>query len=173
MSPNQGGPDVRPIAVAALMGLLAACSTTHPPDVQPITATATSGSAVAGGSGVGAGAAVGGGSGITGSAATTSGSAVAANATASGSPGSPSAASSTGGSSAPADQVVDQTLVKKGYKAVRHEGQIYYCKTTLTADRFPVTRCDTAERIKAIEKETQSELNHMHMPGVCTGFGCR
>jgi len=86
-----------------------------------------------------------------------------------------SSSSSGGGSSSSAVQAesIDKELVRKGYKPTEHDGQLFYCKTELTPDRFPVHRCYTAEQIRQSEREANSELDHLHMPGVCTGFGCR
>jgi len=68
---------------------------------------------------------------------------------------------------------VDRDLIKRGYKASLRDGEVVYCKRTLTPDRFPVNRCYTAEQIKEIDRRTQGLVNHMVMPGNCVGFGCR
>ena len=101
----------------------------------------------------------------------------AASVTASSPPAGGSASSSPvaqASSSSPAEgEAVDKELVRKGYKVTQHDGQLFYCKTELTPDRFPVHRCYTAEQIRQSEREVNSELSHLHMPGVCSGFGCR
>jgi hypothetical protein len=87
---------------------------------------------------------------------------------------SPASASSSSATSSPATaELIDKDLLKRGYKAARHDGKVFYCKTALTPDRFPVNRCYTAEQIRESDREVSSELNHLHMPGNCTGFGCR
>jgi len=79
-------------------------------------------------------------------------------------------ASSTAAGSSP---TVDRDLIKRGYKASLRDGEVVYCKRTLTPDRFPVNRCYTEEQIKEIDRRTQGLVNHMVMPGNCVGFGCR
>ena len=86
------------------------------------------------------------------------------------SPSARPAASTAAAESAPA---VDQDLIKRGYKPSLHDGELVYCKRTLTPDRFPVNRCYTAEQIREIDRRMQGLVNHMVMPGNCVGFGCR
>lgn len=87
------------------------------------------------------------------------------------SPGAP-AAGSPGTVSVPAD-LVDQSLLKRGYKPGLYQGKVYYCKATLTPEHFREDRCYTADQIKAMDRSRQGIINHLMTPGTCQGFGCR
>lgn len=86
-----------------------------------------------------------------------------------------SAAVPVAGSAAtpPTANTVDQALIKRGYKPGLHEGKVFYCTSTLDSEHFRLTRCYTAEQIKAMDRATQGVVNHLLMPGTCQGWGCR
>jgi len=133
------------VVLAAIAPLVAACAMTpHPPPRS---------AAVAGG----------------GSPAAVTSLPTAPNSAAAASSPAPPASSTAAGSS----PTVDRDLIKRGYKASLRDGEVVYCKRTLTPDRFPVNRCYTEEQIKEIDRRTQGLVNHMVMPGNCVGFGCR
>ena len=89
-------------------------------------------------------------------------------------PGASSAAATPAGSAGapPTANTVDQALIKRGYKPGLYEGKVFYCKSMLDSGHFPVTRCYTAEQIKAMDSATQGVVNHLLMPGACQGWGC-
>jgi hypothetical protein len=65
----------------------------------------------------------------------------------------------------PAD-TVDQSIVKRGYRARRVNGQLMYCRSeTQTGTHFSNTVCLTAAQIKAIELNAQSTLDTMSQIG--------
>ena len=67
---------------------------------------------------------------------------------------------------------VDQALIKQGYKPGLYEGNVLYCRSTLDSEHFRLTRCYTAEQIKARDRATQGVVNHPLMSGTCQGWGC-
>jgi hypothetical protein len=63
-------------------------------------------------------------------------------------------------------ETVDQRLVKRGYRPRQLNGQLQYCKSeTLTGTHFRNTVCITAQQIKAIDQNTQGELDTMNRAG--------
>jgi len=89
--------------------------------------------------------------------------------------GSSSAAATPAGSAAapPATNAVNRALIKRGYKPGLYEGKVFYCKSSLDSEHFRLTRCYTAEQIKAMDRATQGVVNHLLTPGTCQGWGCR
>ena len=86
-----------------------------------------------------------------------------------------SAAAATPAGSAgapPTTNTVDQALIKRGYKPGLYEGKVFYCASMLDSEHFRLTRCYTAEQIKAMDRATQGVVNHLLMPGTCQGWGC-
>jgi hypothetical protein len=72
------------------------------------------------------------------------------------------ASPSTGSSTEDGNGVVDQSLVKRGYKARQINGQLKYCQTqTLTGTHFSNTVCLTRDQIKAIDANTQSGVDQL------------
>jgi len=64
------------------------------------------------------------------------------------------------------DPVVDQSLVKRGYRPRVSNGQVRYCKSEeLTGTHFSNTVCLTADQIKTIDRNTQSQLDSISRPG--------
>ena len=90
-------------------------------------------------------------------------------------PGFSAAAATPAGSAGapPATNPVDQALIKRGYKPGLYEGRVFYCKSMLDSEHFRLTRCYTAEQIKAMDRATQGVVNHLLRPGTCQGWGCR
>ncbi len=87
-----------------------------------------------------------------------------------------SSAAATPASSAGAStttNTVDQALIKRGYKPGLYEGKVFYCTSTLDSEHFRLTRCYSAEQIKAMDRATQGVVNHLLRPGTCQGWGCR
>lgn len=72
----------------------------------------------------------------------------------------------------PTANTVDQALIKRGYKPGLYEGKVLYCESTLDSEHFRLTRCYTAEQIKARDRATQGVVNHLQMSGTCQGWGC-
>jgi hypothetical protein len=139
---------MRVIATMALAAFVAACSTspTRPPPAVASPAGSPSSDAARSDSL---------------SAAATSAAATSAAATPAASAGAP-----------PTTNTVDQTLIKRGYQPGLYEGKVYYCKSVLDSEHFRLTRCYTAEQIKAMDRATQGVVNHLLMPGTCQGWGC-
>src|SRR6185437_11883581 len=88
--------------------------------------------------------------------------------------GSSSAAATAAGSAAapPTTNTVDQALIKRGYKPGLYKGKVLYCESMLDSEHFRLTRCYTAEQIKAMDRATQGVVNHLLRPGTCQGWGC-
>jgi ABC-type phosphate transport system substrate-binding protein len=63
-------------------------------------------------------------------------------------------------------ETVDQSLVKRGYRPRRRNGQLLYCRSeTLTGTHFSNTVCLTEAQIKASDRNTESTLGEMNRPG--------
>lgn len=84
--------------------------------------------------------------------------------------GSPSPAGSAGAPTT--TNAVDQALIKRGYEPGLYEGKVFYCKSALDSEHFRLTRCYTAEQIKAMDRTTQDVVNHLLTPRNCQGWGC-
>jgi len=89
-------------------------------------------------------------------------------------PGFPAAAATPAGSAGapPTTNTVDQALIKRGYKPGLYEGKVFYCTSKLDSEHFRLTRCYTAEQIKAMDRATQGVVHHLLTPGTCQGWGC-
>jgi hypothetical protein len=70
---------------------------------------------------------------------------------------------------------VDPGLIKEGYRAVRRQGKLLYCKTqTVTGTKFGTTKCATAEQIHESERETELSKQQLIRsgPANCVGTQC-
>ena len=88
------------------------------------------------------------------------------------SPTKPPAAAPSAADAPPTTNTVDQALIKRGFKPGLYEGKVFYCTSMLDSEHFRLTRCYTAEQIKAMDRATQGVVNHLLMPGTCHGWGC-
>ncbi len=67
----------------------------------------------------------------------------------------------------------DPALLRRGYKASMHSGQLYYCRSEdLTGSRFPKVVCQTADQIKQQEQNTRDTLGTTRPQGACAGPYC-
>jgi uncharacterized protein (AIM24 family) len=85
------------------------------------------------------------------------------------------ATGTTAATNAPAGGDVDPALVKEGYRVVRRQGKILYCKTqTVTGTKFGNTVCRTAEQIQEEKRETELSQRQLIRsgPAYCVGTQC-
>lgn len=87
----------------------------------------------------------------------------------------PASSASANASTGNANQVVNQTLVKRGYKPRQIGGQLKYCRSQiLTGTHFSNTMCLTQEEINATDGDTQSNLDTLGRAGraLCPNNKC-
>lgn len=87
-------------------------------------------------------------------------------------PAKPASANSSTGN---ANLAVDQTLLKRGYRPRRLNGQLKYCRSqVLTGTHFSSTVCLTPEEISATDGNTKSDLNQLDRAGrsLCPNNRC-
>jgi hypothetical protein len=102
---------------------------------------------------------------------------VAAASSASGTPSSAGAPAATMPSdgAAPAVGAVDQSLVKEGYRVVRRQDKVLYCRTqSTTGTRFTSTVCLTADQIAVLKRDSQDSKDALAKtkPSACLGNMC-
>lgn len=74
-----------------------------------------------------------------------------------------------------ANLAVNQTLVKRGYRPRKLNGQLKYCRTqVLTGTHFSNTVCLTQEEISATDDNTKSDLDTLGLAGraICPNNKC-
>jgi hypothetical protein len=84
-------------------------------------------------------------------------------------------ASAAGSSTDVADGVVDQSLVKRGYRPRQINGQLRYCQSqTVTGTHFANTVCLTREQIRVIDDNTKNGLDQLGRAGrtACPNNNC-
>jgi hypothetical protein len=80
----------------------------------------------------------------------------------------PSAVGTATPATASGDQAeaIDPSIVKRGYKPRKLNGQLKYCRSeTLTGTHFSNTVCLTAAQIKVAEQNTQNTVDSMNRAG--------
>ena len=59
--------------------------------------------------------------------------------------------------------VINQSYIKSGYKAVRRNGQLLYCRSeVITGSLLPSTVCLTDAQMKATERNTQDMADQLN-----------
>ncbi len=87
----------------------------------------------------------------------------------------PAGSASANASSGNANPVVNQTLVKRGYRPRQINGQLKYCRSqVLTGTHFNNTVCLTQEEISATDGNTKSDLDTLDRAGraICPNNKC-
>jgi hypothetical protein len=87
----------------------------------------------------------------------------------------PARSASANSSADNANLAVNQTLVKRGYRPRRLNGQLKYCRSqVLTGTHFSNTVCLTQEEISATDGNTKSDLDTIGRAGraICPNNKC-
>jgi len=87
----------------------------------------------------------------------------------------PARSASANSSTDNANLAVNQTLVKRGYRPRRLNGQLKYCRSqVLTGSHFSSTVCLTQEEISATDGNTKSDLDTLGRAGraICPNNKC-
>jgi hypothetical protein len=85
-------------------------------------------------------------------------------------PGTPTSIAAVDSQPADNSNVVDPSILKRGYKAVHRNGQLLYCRSQiLTGTHFTNTVCSTAAQVNAAERERQGILDQL---GKAHGVDC-
>jgi hypothetical protein len=77
--------------------------------------------------------------------------------------GAPVAAAAVVAQSSENPDVVNQSYIKSGYRAVRRKGQLLYCRSeVITGSLLPSTVCLTDAQMKATERNTQDMADQLN-----------
>jgi invasion protein IalB len=89
-------------------------------------------------------------------------------------PGAAPAMSGAPAAVAPAAQdQVDPELIKQGYRAGHHNGQVVYCKEQgSTGSRFTSDVCLTADQLKEQQRRAREEMQRIRQNGCGATSGC-
>ena len=76
----------------------------------------------------------------------------------------------------PAAEVVNQSYLKRGFKAVHRNGQLLYCQSQpVTGSLFQNTVCLTDAQMKTVDERNRAQVNEIDRQrdnATCTGVKC-